>query len=228
MLRVAASIEYLFSLMIGYSLERLQTTVWQDSLCSYLFGGAISEGGRAHCEGDAFWGCAEATVVVGGDTDCVFLGFAYWLLSSSFSLGEVHSFKDRDGSLDGESSVLGLDCEGSMCWFGAFAAVGLADLVELSVGHSRQRLNLSCFSELLEALTLTSTESGELGEVAVARDVLEADVAKARGDLAAWPVIAVLFNLNLSEVLGIHLPETILQGGRGLGCSGDGASEECY
>jgi len=38
--------------------------------------------------------------------------------------------------LDGEGSVLSLDGEGGMSSLSAFAAVGLADLVELSIGNS--------------------------------------------------------------------------------------------
>ena len=166
---VVASTEDIFSLMLRYS-PRLQTC-WQGSLCS---GSYVR---RAHWEGDAWWGRAETTVLVVCNNNGISLGVADCLLSSSFSLGEVHSFKDRDGSLDGESSVLGLDGEGSMCWLSAFAAVGLLEFAELGVGNSRQRLNLSCFSELLEALTLSGTEAWDGAEVAWAWKVLKANFA---------------------------------------------------
>lgn len=63
-----------------------------------------------------------------------------------------------------------------MCRLSAFAAVSLADLVELSVGHSREGLNLTCFSDLLVGLTQASTKSGELGEVARALQGVEAQI----------------------------------------------------
>ena len=47
----------------------------------------------------------------------------------------------------------------------AFAAVGLADLVVLSVGDSGHLLNLSGFNVLLESLAETGTEAWNiLGE----------------------------------------------------------------
>lgn len=85
---------------------------------------------------DAFGSSTEATVLVGGDANSVLLGKALRVLGSSFSLGEVDSLEDVDGTLDGEGSVLSLNGEGGMSSLSAFAAVGLADLVELSVGNS--------------------------------------------------------------------------------------------
>jgi hypothetical protein len=108
----------------------------------------------------------ESTVLVSGDANSVLLGKALRVLGSSFSLGEVDSLKNVDGTLDCEGSVLGLNSEGGMSSLSAFAAVSLADLVELSVGNSRECLNLCHFSSLLEALALSSTKSWELREVA--------------------------------------------------------------
>ena len=64
---------------------------------------------RAYCEGDAFWRSAQTAIAVGCDADGVFLGVADCFLGSSFSLGEVHSFEDRDFSKDLEFSLLLLD-----------------------------------------------------------------------------------------------------------------------
>jgi hypothetical protein len=68
--------------------------------------------------------------------------------------------------LDGKGSVLCLDGEGGMGSLSAFAAVGLADLIVLSVGGSSQLLDLSGFNVLLVALAETGTEAWELFEVA--------------------------------------------------------------
>ena len=73
--------------------------------------------------------------------------------------------------MDGECSVLGLDGEGSVGSLSAFAAVGLADLVVLSVWDGSQLLNLSGFNVLLVCLTGAGTEAWELVEVARAGDV---------------------------------------------------------
>ena len=102
--------------------------------CS-LFGG-VENIGWASNNLNAFWSSTEATVLVGGDANGVLLGEALRVLGSSFSLSEVDSLENVDGSLDGEGSVLGLNGEGGMSSLSAFAAVGLADLVELSVGNS--------------------------------------------------------------------------------------------
>ena len=52
--------------------------------------------------------------------------------------------------------------------FSAFAAVGLADLVELSVGHCSELLCLLDNTDLLEALAQAGAQSWELREVAAA------------------------------------------------------------
>ena len=99
------------------------------------------------------------------------LGEALGNFSSSFSLSEVDSLEDRDGTLDGEGSVLGLNGEGGVGSLSAFAAVGLADLVVLGVGDGSELTHLGGFSVLLVALADTGTETWELGEVAWAVDV---------------------------------------------------------
>jgi hypothetical protein len=68
--------------------------------------------------------------------------------------------------LDGKGSVLCLNGEGGMGSLSAFAAVGLADLIVLSVGGSSQLLDLSGFNVLLVALAKSSTEAWKLVEVA--------------------------------------------------------------
>jgi hypothetical protein len=113
----------------------------------------------------------EATVLVGSDTDGVLLGETLGVLGGSLSLGEVNSLEDGDGTLDGEGSVLCLDGEGGVSGLSAFAAVGLADLVELGVGDGIELGNLACFSVLLVALRDTCTEAWELGELAWAFNI---------------------------------------------------------
>ena len=73
--------------------------------------------------------------------------------------------------MDGEGSVLCLDGEGGVSSLSAFAAVGLADLVELSVGNSLELLRLGCLSVLLVALSNTGTEAWEVVEFAGAGHV---------------------------------------------------------
>ena len=124
------------------------------------------EGRRASLNGNALLFSTEATVGVGGNANGVLLGNTLAVLSSSLSFGDVNSLEDGDGSLNVEGSVLGLDGEGSVCGFSAFAAVGLADLVVLGVGDGIELGNLAGFSVLLVALRDTSTEAWELAEVA--------------------------------------------------------------
>ena len=124
------------------------------------------ESRRASLNGNALLISTEATVGVGGNAYGVLLGNALGILSSSFSLGNIYSLEYRDRSLDVEGSVLGLDGKGSVCRFSAFAAVGLADLIVLSIRDGIELGNLASFSVLLVALRDTSTKTWELAEVA--------------------------------------------------------------
>lgn len=118
----------------------------------------------ANLNSDALLLSTESTVLVVGHADSLLLGDALGVLGGSLSLSEVNSLEDRDGTLDGEGSVLGLDCEGGVSSLSAFAAVGLADLVVLSVGGGSQLLNLSGFDVLLVALAEAGTEAWQLVE----------------------------------------------------------------
>ena len=111
----------------------------------------------ASLDGNALLLSTETTIGVGSNANGVLFGEALGVFGSSFSLSEVNSLEDGDGTLDGEGSVLGLDGEGGMSRFSAFAAVGLAYLVELGVGDSVQLGNLASFSVLLVALRDTGT-----------------------------------------------------------------------
>jgi hypothetical protein len=111
----------------------------------------------------------------------------------------------------------------------AFAAVGLADLIVLSVGGSSQLLDLSGFDVLLVALAETGTEAWELFEVAWARDIDVGEVEAITTDVAlavsgSGVTRMEVVNLGLSKVLGSLLTEAGLEGV--LGCSSDDTSEE--
>ena len=125
----------------------------------------------ANFNGDALLLSTEATVLIVGNADSLFLWDALGVLSRSLSLSEVNSLEDRDGTLDGEGSVLGLDGEGSMSSLSAFAAVCLANLIVFSVGGGSQLGDLSGFNVLLVALAESSAETWELVEGAWAWDV---------------------------------------------------------
>ena len=134
-------------------------------------GGSGRSGGRSHggsggveawganLDGDALLVSTEATVLVGSNADGLFLGNALGVLSGSLSLGEVNSLEAGDGTLDGEGSVLSLDGAGGVSSLSALAAVGLADLVVLSVGNGSQLGDLSGFGVLLVALGEAGTET---------------------------------------------------------------------
>jgi hypothetical protein len=111
----------------------------------------------------------------------------------------------------------------------AFAAVGLADLIVLSVGGSSQLLDLSGFDVLLVALAETGTEAWELFEVAWARDIDVGEVEAITTDVAlavsgSGVTRMEVVNLGLSKVLGSLLTEAGLEGV--LGCGSDDTSEE--
>ena len=110
----------------------------------------------------------------------------------------------------------------------AFAAVGLADLIVLSVRGSSQLLDLSGFNVLLVALAETGTEAWELFEVAWARDLgigeIEALVTDVTTAVSGSGVSMEVVNLGLSKVLGSLLTEAGLEGV--LGRSSDDTSEE--
>jgi hypothetical protein len=162
----------------------------------------------------------EATVGVGSNANSVLLGEALGVLGSSLSLGEVNSLEDGDGTLDGESSVLGLDGEGGMSGLSAFAAVGLADLVELGVGDSVELGNLAGFGVLLVALRDTSTEAWELRELAGALNIESGEVQVANANVASGGNFVggeVMDGGDFSEVLDVLLAEA---------GSGDDTSEE--
>jgi hypothetical protein len=173
----------------------------------------------AHGDVDAAGTLAETAVLVGSDAYGVLLGSALGVLGSSFSLGEVHSLKDRDVTSDSEGSVLGLDsegCVGSLC---ALAAVGLADLVELHIWLRSEFADLSCLCVLEEGLGETRAQGWQLSEVAGAlwelseTWLLDCDVVT-----VATPVAS----LDLSEVLCTLLSKTVSDGALGI----DSASEE--
>jgi len=182
----------------------------------------------ANFDGNALLISTEATVLIVGNTDSLLLWDALGVLSGSLSLSEVNSFKDRDGTLDGKGSVLCLNGEGGMGSLSAFAAVGLADLIVLSVRGSSQLLDLSGFNVLLVALAETGTEAWELFEVAWAWDLgigeIEALVTDVTTAVSGSGVSMEVVNLGLSKVLGSLLTEAGLEGV--LGCSSDDTSEE--
>ena len=131
--------------------------------------------------------------------------------------------------MDGEGSVLGLNGEGGMSSFSAFAAGGLTDLVVLGVGDGSQLLDLSSFNVLLVALAETGSEAWELFEVAGAGNiecgeahVLSSEVVAHVGSARATITSREGGNLSLSEVLGSLLTEAGLEGV--LGCSSDDTS----
>ena len=162
----------------------------------------------------------EATVGVGSNANSVLLSEALGVLGSSLSLGEVDSLEDGDGTLDGEGSVLGLDCEGGMSGLSAFAAVGLADLVELGVWDGIELGNLAGFGVLLVALGDTGTEAWELRELAGALNVESGEVQVANADVASGGHFISGEGADggdLSEVLDVLLAEA---------GSGDDTNEE--
>ena len=179
----------------------------------------------ASLDGNALLLSTEATVGVGSNANSVLFSEALGVLGSSFSLGEVNSLKDGDGTLDGESSVLGLDCEGGMSGLSAFAAFGLADLIELGVGDGVELGNLAGFSVLLVALRDTGTEAWELSELAGALNFETGEVKVAQADVAAGRGVGTEVDVdgNLSEVLHVLLPKGFLEALRG---SSDDTSEE--
>jgi hypothetical protein len=176
--------------------------------------------GRASLDGNALLLSTEATVGVGSNANSVLLGEALGVLGSSLSLGEVNSLEDGDGTLDGESSVLSLDGEGGMSGLSAFAAVGLADLVELGVGDGVELGNLAGFGVLLVALRDTSTEAWELRELAGALNIESGEVQVANANVASGGDFVggeALDGGDFSEVLDVLLAEA---------GSGDDTSEE--
>ena len=176
--------------------------------------------GRASLDGNALLLSTEATVGVGSDANGVLLGEALGVLGSSLSLGEVNSLEDGDGTLDGEGPVLGLDGEGGVSGLSAFAAVGLADLVELGVGDGVELGNLAGFGVLLVTLRDTSTEAWELSELAGALNVESGEVQVANANVARGGGVLtgeVVDGGDFSEVLDVLLAEA---------GSGDDTSEE--
>jgi hypothetical protein len=141
------------------------------------------EFGGASLDGNALLLSTEATIGVGSNANGVLLGEALGVLGSSLSLSEVDSLEDGDGTLDGEGSVLGLDGEGGMSRLCAFAAVGLADLVELGVGDGVKLGHLAGFGVLLVALRDTGTEAWELSELAGAFNIESREVQVAHADV---------------------------------------------
>jgi hypothetical protein len=156
---------------------------WGSSASLDSRSGSIETWG-ANFDGNALLISTEATVLIVGNTDSLLLWDALGVLGGSLSLSEVNSFKDRDSTLDGKGSVLCLDGEGGMGSLSAFAAVGLADLIVLSVGGSSQLLDLSGFNVLLVALAETGTEAWELFEVAWAWDIDVGEVEAITTDVA--------------------------------------------
>ena len=67
----------------------------------------------------------------------------------------------------------------------AFAAVGLADLVELSIGDGVKLGHLAGFGVLLVALRDTSTEAWELREIAGALNIDSWELKVSEADVAA-------------------------------------------
>ena len=145
--------------------------------------------------------------------------------SRQLSLSEVDSLEDGDGTLDGEGSVLGLDGEGGMSRLSAFAAVGLADLVELGVGDGVKLGHLAGFGVLLVALRDTGTEAWELSELAGALNIESGEVKVAHADVAAGGDVGGEIDRSgdLSEVLHVLLTEGLLEALRG---SSNDTSEE--
>ena len=107
----------------------------------------------------------------------------------------------------------------------AFAAVGLADLVELGVGDGVKLGHLAGFGVLLVALRDTGTEAWELSELAGALNIESGEVEVTNADVAAGGVgtEAGDHGRHLSEVLHVLLAEAFLEALRG---SGDDTSEE--
>jgi hypothetical protein len=183
------------------------------------------EFGGASLDGNALLLSTEATIGVGSNANGVLLGEALGVLGSSLSLSEVDSLEDGDGTLDGEGSVLGLDGEGGMSRLSAFAAVGLADLVELGVGDGVKLGHLAGFGVLLVALRDTGTEAWELSELAGALNIESGEVKVANADVAAGGDVGGEIDLSgdLSEVLHVLLTEGFLEALRG---SSNDTSEE--
>jgi hypothetical protein len=176
------------------------------------------EFGGASLDGNALLLSTEATIGVGSNANGVLLGEALGVLGSSLSLSEVDSLEDGDGTLDGEGSVLGLDGEGGMSRLSAFAAVGLADLVELGVGDGVKLGHLAGFGVLLVALRDTSTEAWELSELAGALNIESGEVQVANANVASGgDIITGEDGGDFSEVLDVLLAEA---------GSGDDTSEE--
>ena len=162
----------------------------------------------ASLDGNALLLSTEATIGVGSNANGVLLGEALGVLGSSLSLSEVDSLKDGDGTLDGEGSVLGLDGEGGVSRLSAFAAVGLADLVELGVGDGVELGYLAGFGVLLVALRDTSTEAWELSELAGALNIESGEVQVANANVArGGGVIIGEDEGDFSEVLDVLLAE---------------------
>ena len=201
---------------------------WRGSSASLNGSGCDSiEAWWANFNCDALLISTETTVLIVGNADSLLLWYTLGVLSRSLSLSEVNSLEDRDGTLNGESSVLGLDGKSGMSSFGAFAAVCLANLVVLSVGGGSQLLNLSGFNMLLVALAKSSTEAWKLVEVAGAWDIERGKVEALSGHVA--PTVSFFIwtkggDLGLNEVLGSLLTEAGLEGV--LGCSGDDTGKE--
>ena len=201
---------------------------WGSSASLDSRSGSIEAWG-ANFDGNALLVSTEATVLIVGNTDSLFLWDALGDLSGSLSLSEINSFKDRDGTLDGKGSILCLDGEGSMGSLSAFTAVGLADLIVFSVGGSSQLLDLSSLNVLLVALAETGTEAWELVEVAWAWDLSVGEVEALVTDVASAVSSSTItrmevVHLGLSKILGSLLTEAGLEGV--LGCGSDDTSEE--
>jgi hypothetical protein len=107
----------------------------------------------------------------------------------------------------------------------AFAAVGLADLVELGVGDGVKLGHLAGFGVLLVALRDTGTEAWELSELAGALNIESGEVKVAHADVAAGGDVGGEIDRSgdLSEVLHVLLTEGLLEALRG---SSNDTSEE--
>lgn len=108
-----------------------------------------------------------------------------------------------------------------MLCLSAFAAVGLADLVELCVGDSSQLAHLCGLCALLKGRAQSSAEgSWEFLEFARALEFTEAVTWVGNfSNVATISTFSALFLLG--KVLGLHLPKAVLHGSL---CS-DGTAE---
>jgi len=106
----------------------------------------------------------------------------------------------------------------------AFAAVGLADLVVLSVRDSVELGNLAGFSVLFVALRNTCAETWELSELAWAFNIESGEFKAAHWEVAcAHITFSCKSWRNLSEVLYVLLAKAVLEA---LRSGSDDTSEE--